>query len=55
MNEKLVRDFIQTLSSQRFHDWYETGRFDTWIQDSEAGVSERDIMEDICEFFNLRS
>jgi hypothetical protein len=46
---------LRLLTSQDFADWYNKGRFDSYITGSEPPISKTEILDDIQKMFKLRS
>lgn len=61
MNEeqqKLAEKILETLNGQRFADWYNTGRFDTYIsgeypKEDPRQPTKEQILADIVKLFRL--
>ncbi len=47
--DKIAEIILETITGQKFADWYNTGRFDEYIADST--ITKEEILEDIKKMF----
>lgn len=47
-----VQSIFDTLTTQRFYDWY-MGKFDDWISGEENAPTKEEILKDIKQLFHV--
>ncbi len=53
MKNVTAEDILNTLEKQRFADWYNNGRFDSYICGDLPKISKEEILDDVKKMFNI--
>jgi len=51
LKQKLIRNILNRLSSQKFSEWYNSGNFDRWIRGELPSVTDEQIQKEIESLF----
>jgi len=51
LKQKIIRNILNRLTSQKFSEWYNNGNFDRWVSGGPTVVSNEEILQDVEHLF----